>query len=69
LPGDSNDKRSKVWHDQLSTKHYFRRAFEISLGKLKLDLVDLYRIHWPTRDMDMARVMEMLRALRDVGRT
>src|SRR5580698_11103056 len=32
---------TKVWHDQLSPDA-LDRAFEISLGKLRLDYVDLY---------------------------
>jgi 2,5-diketo-D-gluconate reductase B len=59
---------TKVWHDQLGTKESIRRAFDTSIGKLKLDYVDLYMIHWPSKDMDMAIVMETLTALRDEGR-
>jgi 2,5-diketo-D-gluconate reductase B len=59
---------TKVWHDQLGTKDSIRRAFDTSIGKLKLDHVDLYMIHWPSKDMDMAVVMETLTALRDEGR-
>src|SRR6202040_1014264 len=59
---------TKVWHDQLGTKDSIRRAFDTSVGKLKLDYVDLYMIHWPSKDMDMAVVMETLTALRDEGR-
>jgi 2,5-diketo-D-gluconate reductase B len=60
---------TKAWHDQLSTKDSIRRAFETSLGKLKLDFFDLYMIHWPSKDMDTATVMDTLTALRDEGRT
>src|ERR1700679_3350413 len=28
---------TKVWHDQLGTKDSIRRAFDTSIGKLKLD--------------------------------
>ena len=59
---------TKVWHDQLGTANSIRRAFDTSVGKLKLDYVDLYMIHWPSKDMDMAVVMETLTALRDEGR-
>jgi 2,5-diketo-D-gluconate reductase B len=60
---------TKVWHDQLGTKDSIHRAFDTSLGKLKLEYVDLYMVHWPSRDMDIATVMEALTALRDAGRT
>lgn len=60
---------TKVWHDRLGTKDSIRRAFDTSIGKLKLDYVDLYMVHWPTLDMDIATVMETLTALRDEGRT
>src|ERR1700756_2454796 len=59
---------TKVWHDQLGTKDSIRRAFDTSIRKLKLDYVDLYMIHWPSKDMDMAVVMGTLTALRDEGR-
>jgi 2,5-diketo-D-gluconate reductase B len=59
---------TKVWHDQLSPDA-LDRAFEISLGKLRLDYVDLYMIHWPSRDMDMAATLEALMELRERGLT
>jgi 2,5-diketo-D-gluconate reductase B len=57
---------TKVWHDQLSSDA-LRRAFDVSLAKLKLDYVDLYMIHWPSRDMDMAATLEALIELREGG--
>lgn len=60
---------TKVWHDQLGTSDAIRRAFDASLTKLKLDQVDLYMVHWPSKDMDMAIVLDTLSALRDEGRT
>ena len=59
---------TKVWHDQLSPDA-LHRAFDISRGKLNLDYVDLYMIHWPNRDMDMAATLEALMALRERGLT
>jgi 2,5-diketo-D-gluconate reductase B len=59
---------TKVWHDQLSPDP-LHRAFDISRGKLGLDYVDLYMIHWPNRDMDMAATLEALMALRQRGLT
>jgi 2,5-diketo-D-gluconate reductase B len=59
---------TKVWHDQLSPDA-LHRAFDISLGKLRLDYVDLYMIHWPSLDMDMAATLEALMELRERGLT
>ncbi|WP_258193197.1 aldo/keto reductase [Paraburkholderia sp. BL25I1N1] len=59
---------TKVWHDQLNPTA-MRRAFDASLAKLKLDYVDLYMVHWPAKDMNMAATMEALAALREEGRT
>src|SRR4030081_2135054 len=57
---------TKVWHDQLAPDA-LRRAFKASLGKLRLDHVDLYMVHWPARDMDMAATLEALMELREQG--
>lgn len=56
-------------YDQLGTRDAIRRAFDASLAKLKLEHVDLYLVHWPAREMDMAMVLETLTGLRDEGRT
>src|SRR6202158_6316214 len=55
---------TKVWHDQLAPDALYR-AFDTSLRKLGLDHVDLYMIHWPSRDMDMAATPEPLMTLRE----
>jgi 2,5-diketo-D-gluconate reductase B len=59
---------TKVWHDQLAPDA-LRGAFDASLGKLRLDHVDLYMVHWPARDMDMAATLDVLMTLRDQGLT
>jgi 2,5-diketo-D-gluconate reductase B len=59
---------TKVWHDQLAPDA-LQRAFEVSLGKLRLDYVDLYMVHWPARNMDMAATLEALSKLRERGLT
>ena len=59
---------TKVWLDQLEPDA-LQRAFDTSLRKLRLDYVDLYMIHWPARDMNMAATLEALMALRERGLT
>jgi 2,5-diketo-D-gluconate reductase B len=59
---------TKVWHDQLAPDA-LDRAFDVSRGKLKLDYVDLYMVHWPNRDMDMAATLEALLEMREGGLT
>jgi 2,5-diketo-D-gluconate reductase B len=59
---------TKVWHDQLAPAAV-ERAFDTSLRKLKLDYVDLYLVHWPSPDMDMAATLEALMSLRERGLT
>lgn len=60
---------TKAWHDKLSSSEAIRSAFDASLAKLKLDFVDLYMVHWPSAQMDMAQVLSTLDALRREGRT
>lgn len=68
LPRDDIFVTTKVWHDQLSPD-----AIDLALGRslerLKLDRVDLFMVHWPAKDMDLAAVLETLMALREQGRT
>jgi 2,5-diketo-D-gluconate reductase B len=59
---------TKVWHDQLAPQA-LHRAFESSLRKLGLDRVDLYMIHWPSKDLDMVATLEALMRLRECGLT
>jgi 2,5-diketo-D-gluconate reductase B len=59
---------TKVWHDQLAPEALVR-AFDASLKKLRLDHVDLYLVHWPSKDMDMAATLEALMSLRERGLT
>ena len=59
---------TKVWHENLAPDAVVR-AFDASLGKLKLDYVDLYLVHWPSKRMDLPKVFETLLKLRDEGRT
>ncbi|QAY73028.1 aldo/keto reductase [Agromyces protaetiae] len=56
---------SKVWNSDQGYDETLR-AFDVSLGKLGLDVLDLYLIHWPTarndRYVDTWRALERLRA-------
>ncbi|MBR0870751.1 aldo/keto reductase [Bradyrhizobium tropiciagri] len=59
---------TKVWHENLAPDA-IRRAFDASLKKLRLDHVDLYLVHWPSRDMNLPAVFETLMRLKQEGRT
>jgi 2,5-diketo-D-gluconate reductase B len=59
---------SKVWWTDLDPQA-MRRAMMQSLSALRTDYVDLYLIHWPAPDMDLARTFTTLTVLRDEGRT
>ena len=59
---------TKVWHENLAPDA-IRKAFDASLGKLKLDHVDLYLVHWPSPSMNLAAVLETLMKLKEEGRT
>jgi 2,5-diketo-D-gluconate reductase A len=65
IPRDELFVTTKVW----DTDHGYDktlRAFDVSLGRLGLDFVDLYLIHWPVPSMDLYvdtwRALETLRA-------
>jgi 2,5-diketo-D-gluconate reductase B len=59
---------TKVWHENLASDA-IRRAFDTSLKKLRLDHVDLYLVHWPSRSMNLPAVFETLMQLKEDGRT
>src|SRR6476620_7100324 len=55
---------TKVWHENLAPDA-IRRAFDASLKKLRLDHVDLYLVHWPSRSMKLPAVFEPLMKLKE----
>ncbi|WP_457299817.1 aldo/keto reductase [Phyllobacterium sp. P5_D12] len=57
---------TKVWHDQLAPDA-LHRAFATSLEKLKMDYVDLFLVHWPSADMDIAATLTAMARLREHG--
>jgi 2,5-diketo-D-gluconate reductase B len=59
---------TKVWHENLAPDA-IRRAFDTSLKKLRLDRVDLYLVHWPSKNMNLPAIFETLLKLKDEGRT
>ena len=59
---------TKVWHENLAPDS-IRHAFDASLKKLKLDHVDLYLVHWPSRNMKLPAIFETLMKLKEEGRT
>src|SRR3954447_16589315 len=67
---DRNDLHvtTKVWNENLAPDA-IRRAFDASLKKLRLDHVDLYLVHWPSRNMKLPDIFETLMRLKQEGRT
>src|SRR5947208_1711071 len=59
---------TKVWHENLAPDA-IRRAFDASLKKLRLDHIDLYLVHWPSRSMNLPVIFETLMKLKQEGRT
>ena len=45
---------TKAWRTELGYDQVMR-AFERSLGRLDMDYIDLYLLHWPARDDDVDR--------------
>ena len=57
---------SKVWHSELAPDA-LRRSLDMSLRLLRLDYLDLYLIHWPSPDMDLAASLGALMRAREEG--
>lgn len=56
---------TKVWHDKLAPDA-LRRSFDASLGKLRLDHIDLFLVHWPSANM-MGATLEAITKLKEEG--
>jgi 2,5-diketo-D-gluconate reductase B len=59
---------TKVWNENLAPDA-IRRSFDASLKKLRLDQVDLYLVHWPSKKMNLPAMFETLMQLKQEGRT
>ena len=68
LPRKDLHVTTKVWHENLAPDA-IRRAFDASLRKLRLDHVDLYLVHWPSKGMNLPVIFETLLKLKEEGRT
>jgi aryl-alcohol dehydrogenase-like predicted oxidoreductase len=66
-------KCSLVWGNDRRIQHVLkadsvRRECEASLRRLRVDIIDLYQIHWPNPDSDIEEGWEMLAKLKDEGK-
>src|ERR1700761_978435 len=68
VPRNELHVTTKVWNENLSPDA-MRRAFDTSLKKLRLDMVDLYLVHWPKPGMHLPSMFETLMKLKEEGRT
>src|ERR1700761_8087179 len=59
---------TKVWNENLAPDA-MRRAFDTSLKKLRLDVLDLYLVHWPKPGMHLPSMLETMMKLKEEGRT
>jgi 2,5-diketo-D-gluconate reductase B len=57
---------TKVWWDQLAPDA-MQRSIENSLNLLRTDYVDLFLIHWPSPDMDLAASLGKLVQIKEQG--
>src|SRR3954452_15879995 len=68
VPRNDLHVTTKAWNENLAPDA-IRRAFDASLKKLRLDHVDLYLVHWPSRNMNLPAIFETLMKLKEEGRT
>ncbi|MDE1179232.1 aldo/keto reductase [Paraburkholderia sp.] len=67
VPREQIHVTSKVWWDKLSPQD-MRASFDNTLKALQSDYIDLFMIHWPTKDWDLARTIDTLVSLKESGR-
>jgi diketogulonate reductase-like aldo/keto reductase len=58
---------SKVWPNHV-TGNGIARACEASLARLGTDHLDLYLLHWPSRDTDLSSIVAAFESLRASGK-
>jgi 2,5-diketo-D-gluconate reductase B len=58
---------TKCWPENLAPDA-MRRGFDASMKKLKLDVLDLYLIHWPSKSMNLRAALETMLKLKSEGR-
>jgi diketogulonate reductase-like aldo/keto reductase len=58
---------SKVWPNHVKGDG-IARACEASLGRLGTDHLDLYLLHWPSRDADLSSIVAAFESLRTAGK-
>ena len=58
---------TKCWPENLAPDS-LRRAFDAGMKKLRLDTIDLYLIHWPSRGMNLRATLEAMLKLKAEGR-
>ena len=58
---------SKVWPNHVAGDG-IARACEASLGRLGIDHLDLYLLHWPSRDADLSTIVAGFERLRAAGK-
>ncbi len=66
-------KCSLVWNQRGEISHSLkaasiRRECEASLRRLKVDVIDLYQIHWPLPDQDIEEGWTQMARLKDEGK-
>jgi len=66
IPREDFHLTTKVWWDQLAPDA-MQASIERSLTALKTDYVDLFLIHWPTPDMDLAASLGKLVNIKEQG--
>lgn len=67
VPREQLHVTTKVWWDRLEPRA-MRESLENSLRTLGTEQVDLFHIHWPSKDVDLARSIETLIALYEEGK-
>jgi len=59
---------SKVWPNHVMGNG-IARACDASLGRLGTDHLDLYLLHWPSRNADLSSIVAAFESLRAAGKT